>query len=86
MTTYKAYILPALADPLWIHKENELADNEEQIEKEEQEIAKYYTGITNCESSFVAPGFERKEESEEEEEGSIFLYITDRRNGSGRRE
>ena len=63
-------MLPSIVDPLWITKEQPLSEPEDVLEREEQELAKYYVSITNSESTFVAPGFERKEESEEEEEGN----------------
>jgi len=66
-------MLPAIVDPLWITQENPLSESEELLEKEEQELIKNNAAITNSESTFVAPGFERKEESEEEEEGILYL-------------
>ncbi len=71
MASYKVSVLPPMADPLWVTRQTELNYSEEAIEREEQELAKYYASVTNCESTFVAPGFERKEESEEEEEGKL---------------
>ena len=68
---YKTYMLPAIIDPLWISKDNLLTDSEDQLIHEEQELVKYCNGITNGETNFIAPGFERKEESEEEEGKSI---------------
>ena len=69
MTLYKVYMLPGLKDSIWISNKNPLIERNRNLETDEQELAKYCSGITNAESTFMPPGFERKEESEEEEEG-----------------
>eukprot|EP00826_Nyctotherus_ovalis_P051509 TRINITY_DN6441_c0_g1_i5.p2 TRINITY_DN6441_c0_g1~~TRINITY_DN6441_c0_g1_i5.p2 ORF type:complete len:123 (-),score=48.23 TRINITY_DN6441_c0_g1_i5:34-402(-) len=65
---FKTYVLPSVVSSLWVANENPLSESEASLEKEEQEVAKYYESISNAETSFVPPGFEHKEESEEEEE------------------